>query len=78
LKEKIKESKKLRKETDDRKKKLDELEELTQKKEEYVKKLQEFQKNDPKRYQEILSDLKILVSLNDMVRILLKLSIRII
>jgi hypothetical protein len=67
LKEKIKESKKLRKDTDERKQKLEELEELTNRKEEYAKKLLEFQKNDPKRYQDILSDSKILVALNDTV-----------
>ena len=68
MKDKIKESKKLRKDTEDRKKKLEELEELTERKEEYSRKLQEFQKNDPKRYQDILSDSKVLVDLNEIVK----------
>jgi hypothetical protein len=67
LKEKIKESKKLRKETEERKNKLEELEELQATKESYTKKLDEFKKNDPKRYQDILGDSKVLLSLNEMV-----------
>ncbi len=68
LKEKIKDSKLLRKDNDERKAKLEELEELTLKKEEYSKKLQEFQKNDPKRYQDIITDSKQLECINELVK----------
>ena len=57
----------LRKDNSERRTKLDELEELTLRKEEYSKKLQEFQKNDPKRYQDIISDSKQLECINELV-----------
>ncbi len=58
----------MRKDNNDRKSKLDELEELLNKKEEYNKKLAEFHKNDPKRYDDLLSDTKQLKALNETVR----------
>jgi hypothetical protein len=65
LKNKIKEAKALRKETDERQEKLEELEELIQKKQEYEKKLAEYKKNDPERYKNVVADTKQLVSLNE-------------
>jgi predicted RNase H-like nuclease (RuvC/YqgF family) len=66
LKNKIKEAKALRKETDERREKLDELEELMRKKQEYEKKLLEYKKNDPERYKNVLADTKQLVILNEL------------
>ena len=66
LKTKIKEAKASRKETDERREKLEELEEFISKKQEYEKKLATYKKNDPERYNKIISDTKQLITLHEL------------
>jgi hypothetical protein len=66
LKNKIKEAKASRKETEERREKLEELEDFISKKQEYEKKLTTYKKNDPERYNKIISDTKQLISLHEL------------
>jgi vacuolar-type H+-ATPase subunit I/STV1 len=68
LTEKIQESKAVRKETDERAANLEELDQMIVNKEELIAKIDSYQKNDPERYQNILSDTKLFVTLTEMMK----------